>query len=91
MRAPKVRQPGGGGYNDEDSDEMLLENILIDVVGQVLANKMEKKDPEYKNFKESYDRVVPYFTDRIQNIADNVVYEVFQEMNDRQPEFVNVL
>ena len=89
MRAPKVRQPGG--FNDEDSDEMLLENILIDVVGQVLANKMEKKDPEYKNFKESYDRVVPYFTDRLQNIADNVVYEVFQEMNDRQPEFVNVL
>jgi hypothetical protein len=44
---------------------------------------MEKKDPEYKSFKENYDRVVPYFTDRIQHIADNVVFEVFQEMNDR--------
>ncbi len=52
---------------------------------------MEKKDPEYKNFKEAYDRVVPYFTDRLQYIADNVVFEVFQEINDRQPEFVNVL
>lgn len=92
MRAPKTRQPGGGNYNEEDSDEMQLENILIDVVGQVLANKMEKKDPEYKNFKESgYERVVPYFTDRVQHIADNVVFEVFQEINDRQPEFVNVL
>jgi len=90
MRAPKTRQPGGG-YNDEDSDEMVLDNILMDIIGQVLANKMEKKDPEYKNFKESYDRVVPYFTDRIQHIADHVVYAVFQEMNDRQPEFVNVL
>ena len=36
MRAPKTRAPGG--YNDEDSDEMLLENVLIDVVGQVLAS-----------------------------------------------------
>ncbi len=24
-------------------------------------------------------------------ISDDVVYEVFQEMNDRQPKFVNVL
>jgi hypothetical protein len=92
MRAPKTRQPGGGAYNDEDSDEMVLENILIDVVGQVLANKMEKKDPEFKNFKESgYERVVEYYTERLPHIADNVVYEVFQEVSDRQPEFVNVL
>lgn len=59
MRAEKQRSPGG--YHDEDSDEMLLETVLVDVVGQVLANKMSKSDPEYKNFKEAYDRVVPYF------------------------------
>jgi hypothetical protein len=81
MRAEKARSPGA--YHDEDSDEMVLDNVLVDVVGQVLANKMEKKDPEYKNFKEAYDRVVPYFTDRLQHIAGNVVYEVFQEINDR--------
>lgn len=75
MRAEKQRSPGG--YHDEDSDEMLLESVLIDVVGQVLANKMSKSDPEYKNFKEAYDKVVPYFEDRLQHIADEVVYEVF--------------
>jgi uncharacterized protein CbrC (UPF0167 family) len=35
--------------------------------------------------------VVPYFTDRLQHIADDIVIEVFQEMMNRQPEFVNVL
>lgn len=63
MRADKARSPGAGNQ-DEDSDEMLLDNVLIDIIGQVLANKMSKSDPEYKNFKESYDKVVPYFTDR---------------------------
>jgi len=62
MRGDKQRSPGG--YNDEDSDEMVLDNILVDVIGQVLANKMSKSDPEYKNFKEDYDNVVPYFTER---------------------------
>ncbi len=89
MRADKKGSPGG--YMDEDSDEAALENVLTDIVGQVLANKMSKSDPEYKSFKESYDRVVPYFTDRFQYIADELVFDVFQEMNDRQAEFVNVL
>ena len=62
MRAEKQRSPG---VHDEDSDEMLLESILIDILGQVIANKMNKQDPEYKNFKEAYDKVIPYFTDRL--------------------------
>jgi uncharacterized protein CbrC (UPF0167 family) len=70
---------------------MLLDSVLTDIVGQVLANKMSKSDPEYKNFKEAYDRVTSYFQDRFQHISDELVYDVFQEMNDRQSEFVNVL
>ena len=88
MRADKR---GTGGFQDEDSDEMALENVFIDVIGQVLANKMSKSDPEYKNFKEAYDRLIPYFQDRFQYIADELIFDVFQEMNDRQPEFINVL
>lgn len=88
MRADKR---GTAGFQDEDSDEMALENVFIDVIGQVLANKMSKSDPEYKNFKEAYDRLIPYFQDRFQYIADELIFDVFQEMNDRQPEFINVL
>lgn len=61
MRAEKNNKSPGSNYNDEDSDEMLLESLLTDVVSQVLANKFSKADPEYKNFKESYDRTLPYF------------------------------
>ena len=81
MRAEKQRSPGG--INEEDSDEMLLDNVLTDIVGQVLANKMSSSDPEYKNFKESYDRVVQYFSERLEHIAPEVANDVFQEMNDR--------
>lgn len=52
---------------------------------------MSKSDPEYKNFKEAYDRVTSYFQDRFQYITDELIYDVFQEMNDRQTEFVTVL
>jgi len=31
MRAEKARSPGG--YHDEDSDEMVLDNVLVDIVG----------------------------------------------------------
>jgi hypothetical protein len=31
MRAEKQRSPGG--INEEDSDEMLLDNVLTDIVG----------------------------------------------------------
>ena len=32
MRADKARSPGAGNH-DEDSDEMLLDNVLIDIIG----------------------------------------------------------
>lgn len=59
MRAEKQRSPGA--HHDEDSDEMLLESLLVDIISQVLANKMSNSDPEKKNFKESYDNVLDYF------------------------------
>jgi hypothetical protein len=31
MRADKNRSPGA--YNEEDSDEMLLDNVLVDIIG----------------------------------------------------------
>ena len=43
----------------------------------MLANKMSSSDPEYKNFKESYDRVVQYFSERLEHIAPEVAYDVF--------------
>lgn len=52
---------------------------------------MSKSDPEYKNFKENYDKVIPYFMDRFKNIAEEIVFDIFNEMNDRQEELVNVL
>lgn len=72
-----------GGIQDEDSDELTLENVLVDVVGQNIANKMSKSDPEYKNFKENYDKVVPYFMDRFKFITDELVHEIFNELNER--------
>jgi hypothetical protein len=80
-----------GGIQDEDSDELTLENILVDIVGQNLAEKMSKSDPEYKNFKESYDKVVSYFTERFKFIADELTLDVFTELYNRQDEIVNVI
>lgn len=70
---------------------MTLDNILVDIVGQNLANKMSKSDPEYKNFKENYDRVVDYFQERFKFINDELIYDVFNDINERQDEVVNVL
>lgn len=52
---------------------------------------MSKVDPEYKNFKENYDRVVQYFTERFEFVADELVFDIFTEMNERQDDVVNVL
>lgn len=52
---------------------------------------MSKSDPEYKNFKENYDKVVTYFQDRFKFINDDLIYDIFMDINDRQDEVVNVL
>lgn len=52
---------------------------------------MSKSDPEYKNFKENYDRIIQYFTDRFEYIAEELILDIFQELNSRQDEVVNVL
>ena len=60
-------------------------------MGQNLAEKMPKNDPEYKNFKENYDRVLAYFEERFKYISDELVLEIFTEVNNRLEEIVNVL
>jgi len=62
---------------DEDSDELVLENILSDIVSSTLANKLNKNDPEFRNFKEQIDKSTQYFTDRFKYIPDELILQVF--------------
>jgi len=54
--------------------------VLADIIGSTLANKMGKNDPEYKNFKEAFDRVNVYFVDRYTYISDELIHDVFTEI-----------
>lgn len=54
----------GFGVTDDDNDEISLEYVIGDIIGSTLASKMGKNDPEYKNFKESFDHVTSYFIER---------------------------
>jgi hypothetical protein len=49
-----------------------------------------KSHPEYKSFRENYDKVIPYFIDRFKFLED-MTYDVFVEMNNRHDEIVNVV
>lgn len=44
---------------------------------------MGKNDPEYKNFKENFDHVTKYFIDRINFISDELIHDIFVEINLR--------
>lgn len=50
-----------GGVDLDDDDDTKLETVLIDIVSTNLADKMPKGDPEFKIFKENYDRVLEYY------------------------------
>ena len=52
---------------------------------------MSKSEPEYKNFKENYDKILQYFIDRFSYIAEELIFDIFSEMNERQEEIVNIL
>ena len=64
---------------------------MVDTVGKTLADKMSKSEPEYKNFKENYDKILQYFVDRFSYIAEELIFEIFQEISKKQDEIVNVL
>lgn len=81
----------GMGMTDEDNDEITFDNVLSDLIGTTLANKMGKNDPEYKNFKENFDNVTKYFSDRFTFIADELILDIFTEINDRAGDFVAVI
>ena len=49
-----------------------------------------KSHPEYKSFRENYDKVINYFTDRYKYLED-MTTDVFTEMNNRHDEIVNVV
>ena len=91
LRQGKKDGKGGFAVADDDNDEITFEYVLADIVGSTLANKMGKNDPEYKNLKESFDNVVQYFMDRINYIADELILDVFVEINARADELVTVV
>lgn len=64
---------------------------MSDIIGSTLANKMGKNDPEYKQFKESFDHVNTYFIDRFNYISDELIHDIFTEINDRAKEIVTVV
>ena len=75
----------------DDSDDMKLDSVLIDIVSQNIDVKMSKGDPEYKIFKENYHRILPYFTERLKHIPDDLLHDIFSELNDRVEELVAIL
>jgi hypothetical protein len=62
---------------DEDSDEQAVEQMLADVVGRTITNKLNKMDPEYKVFKEHPERGIGYFQERFQYVPDELVVDIF--------------
>ena len=52
---------------------------------------MGKNDPEYKNFKESFDQVTTYFIERYTYIQDELVHDIFTELNARAEDIVGVV
>ena len=77
LRQGKKDNKGGFAAQDDDNDEITFEYVLSDIIGSTLANKMGKNDPEYKNFKESFDHVTQYFLDRYNYISDELIYDIF--------------
>ena len=91
LRQGKKDGKGGFGATDDDNDEITFDYVLSDIVGSTLANKMGKNDPEYKNFKESFDQVTTYFIDRYSYISDELIHDVFSEVIARAAEIVGVV
>lgn len=52
---------------------------------------MGKNDPEYKNFKESFDHVTQYFIERYNYISDELIFDIFQEILNKSTDIVNVI
>lgn len=38
---------------------------------------MSKSEPEYKNFKENYDKIIQYFIDRFSYIPEELIFDIF--------------
>lgn len=92
QEAAAKRDPTGVQGGDlDDSDDMKLESVLSDIISQTLADKMAKGDPEFKVFKENYDRVLEYYVERYDHIPDENHHEIFCEINDRIEEFISIL
>lgn len=81
----------GNMADNEDNDEITFDYVLADIIGSTLANKMGKNDPEYKNFKESFDHVNVYFIERFNFISDELIHDIFTEINDRAKDIVSVV
>ena len=92
QEANQKREPGSRfPMQDEDSDELVLDNILSDVVSSTLANKLNKNDPEFRNFKEQIDRSTQYLIERFKYIPDELILDMFSELLSRTDEIVTVL
>ena len=76
---------------DDDSDEQALESMLTDIISRTITHKLNKQDPEFKVFKEHPERGVGYFNERFNYIPDELVVDIFANMQESTSEIVSVL
>ena len=76
---------------DDDSDEQALESMLTDIISRTITHKLNKQDPEFKVFKEHPERGVGYFNERFNYIPDELVVDIFVNMQDHSNDIVSVL
>jgi hypothetical protein len=91
QEAAAKRDPTQAFQDLDDSDDMKLDSVLVDIVSHNIDSRMSKGDPEYKIFKENYHRILPYFTERLKHIPDDLLHEIFCELNERVEELVVIL
>lgn len=91
QEAAAKRDPTQAMQDLDDTDDMKLDSVLVDIVSQNIDTKMSKGDPEYKIFKENYHRIIPYFIERLKHMPDDLLHDIFSELNDRLEELVAIL
>lgn len=91
QEAAAKRDPSQALQDLDDTDDMKLDSILVDIISQNIEGKMSKGDPEYKIFKENYHRIIPYFIERLKHIPDDLLHDIFSELNNRLEELIAIL
>ncbi len=87
----KVKGGGKGLFAGEEDATSSTVYLIGEVIQRTVLEKLNKSDPEYKQYKQEVEGVATHFAEAANNLPDEILALVFSKLENKTNDIAKVI